>query len=134
MLLAATMVVAFAASGVAWAVVKQCGSPNCRGTEHADLLYERPGGALRDHMSGLRRGDVLDANTFAQDRDVLEGDRGGDRLLANDGDPNDTVRGGRGRDVCYVDAADTATGCEDLRVSTVVGTSDVKQDLPAGAF
>src|SRR3712207_4329302 len=134
MVLAVTLMVAFAASGVAWAVVKTCDARNCRGTERADLLYERPGGGLRDHISGLRRGDVVDANTFGQDRDVLEGNRGGDRLLANDGDDNDTVRGGPGRDVCYVDVADAATGCEDLRVSTVAGQSGVSQDLPAEAF
>lgn len=106
------------ASGVAWAVVKTCDSRNCRGTENGDVLYERLGGAKQDHISGLQRGDVVDANNFGQDRDVLEGGRGGDRLLSNDGDTDDTVRGGAGRDVCYVDLGEGAVGCEDVRVST----------------
>jgi Ca2+-binding RTX toxin-like protein len=71
------------------------------------VLYERLGGGKRDDISGLRGADVVDANNFGQDRDVLEGGRGGDRLLSNDGDPDDTVRGGAGRDICYVDVGRT---------------------------
>ena len=100
------------AAGIAVAVTKQCGDNlPCRGTDNDDNLYERDG-SKRDRIFGLGGDDVIDANTFNNDRDVVEGGPQGDRLLTNDGDGRDIARGGKGSDVCYVDPGDASSSCD----------------------
>jgi Ca2+-binding RTX toxin-like protein len=49
--------------------------------------------------------------------DLLYGGAGRDRLNAQDGDGRDKLRGGPGRDVCYVDEGDTTRGCEEVALA-----------------
>ena len=100
------------AAGIAVAVTKQCNDIPCRGTENDDQLFERQGNQVRDRIFGLDGEDVIDASTYSRDRDVVEGGPKGDRLSSNDGDGRDTVRGGRGSDICFVDPGDASSRCQ----------------------
>ena len=110
-LLGVAMVMLVVAAGVAVAVTKQCNDIPCRGTERDDELHERQGNNTRDRILGLDGEDLLDANNYTSDRDVLEGGPRGDRLLSNDGDGADAARGGRGSDRCIVDGGDNTSSC-----------------------
>jgi Ca2+-binding RTX toxin-like protein len=129
------MLLVLVATGVALAVTKTCGnSLPCEGTDNDDVLYERIG-ADQDRIKGFEGRDVIDANTFDPDRDVLLGGDGRDKLLTNDTDKFDVARGGRGRDFCYVSRGDAARSCEVVRRATFrARTSDVAQDAPVAAF
>jgi hypothetical protein len=100
------------AAGVAVAVSRVCNDIPCRGSENDDVLYEREGNRLRDRILGLDGEDVIQAATYSRDRDVLDGGRKDDKLLTNDGDRRDAARGGRGRDVCFVDPDDASSSCK----------------------
>ena len=108
------MLFALVAATAAFAVTKTCQNVPCNGTDNEDTLYERKG-TVRDAIYGFGEEDVIDANTFNFDRDrVFGGDRG-DKLLVNDGDSRDVVKGGQGRDVCLIDPGDRAVNCEVTR-------------------
>jgi Ca2+-binding RTX toxin-like protein len=97
---------------VAMAVNKQCTNNPCWGTNYRDTLYERGGRGVPDNIIGRRYGDLINANAFTADRDVLEGQRGDDRLKAQDGDGRDFLYGGPGFDICYLDEGDPYVSCE----------------------
>ncbi len=97
---------------VAMAVDKQCTYNPCWGTNYRDTLYERGGRGVPDNIIGRRYGDLINANAFRADRDVLEGQRGDDRLKAQDGDGRDYLYGGPGFDICYLDEGDSYVSCE----------------------
>jgi Ca2+-binding RTX toxin-like protein len=77
-----------------------------------------------DRISGTAKADVLRALHGADrlkgrgGKDRLLGGRGVDRLNAVDGKRDRAIKGGRGKDVCRVDAADLPRmkGCEKARV------------------
>jgi hypothetical protein len=129
------MLLVLVAAGLAVAITNTCGrNLPCEGTDNDDVLYERLG-ANEDNIKGLDGRDVIDANTFNPDRDVLRGGRGRDTLLSNDTDKFDVAHGGRDRDVCYVSKGDAIRSCEVVRRATFrVGTSDVSQDFSQEAF
>jgi hypothetical protein len=79
------------------------------GTVQRDKLYESQRG---DTIEGLRAADTLRADRFAFDTDRLSGDEGKDLLNARDGDGRDRLDGGKGRDKCIGDQADTYISCE----------------------
>ena len=134
LLLGLAMLLALAAAGAAVAVTKTCHAVPCIGTDNNDVLYERIG-ADQDRIRGLDGRDVIDANTFDPDRDVLLGGAGRDRLLTNDTDGNDVANGGRARDICYVSRGDTTRSCEVLRRATFrARTTDLSKDLSKAAF
>ena len=84
------------------------------GNDNPNVLIETAGD---DRLEGRGGGEVLAANNFGGDRDVLVGGGGNDRLLANDGDTMDIVNGGAGFDICVVDArSEVGEGCEKVRV------------------
>jgi hypothetical protein len=114
--LTALLVAVFAS--VALAVNKQCTYYPCYGTNYSDTLYERGGRGVPDYIIGRRYGDLINANSFTADRDVLDGQRGNDRLKAQDGDGRDELYGGPGYDVCYIDAGDYTRGCDEVAVVT----------------
>jgi hypothetical protein len=100
---------------VAMAVNKQCTNDPCWGTNYRDTLYERGGRGMSDTIIGRRYGDLINANAFTADSDVLDGQRGDDRLKAQDGDGRDMLYGGPGFDVCYVDEGDLYhVSCEEV--------------------
>ena len=81
------------------------GSERIVGTAKADVIKARGG---NDRVKGGRG------------RDRLWGGRGADRLNAVDGLRDRLVRGGPGRDVCRIDAADRANtkGCEIVKIAS----------------
>ena len=84
------------------------------GNDNNNNLFETSGD---DIIEGRGGADVLDANNFSGDTDILRGGSGNDRLLANDGDNLDTVNGGPGFDTCVVDSrVEVGKGCEKVRV------------------
>jgi hypothetical protein len=103
------------AAGLAVAVTKTCGNTlPCQGTANDDVLYERIG-KNQDRIRGRDGRDVIDANTFSPERDVLNGERG--------------------RDTCYVSKGDSTKSCNVIRRATfTAGTSDVSRDLSKEAF
>jgi Ca2+-binding RTX toxin-like protein len=117
------------------AVTKTCGNNlPCEGTNNDDVLYERTG-SEHDRIFGFDGRDVIDANTFNRDRDVVHGGDGRDRLLTNDTDGRDRAHGGRGRDICYVSRGDATRSCEVVRRATfTAGSSDLSEDLSREAF
>ena len=134
LVLGLAMLLALVAAGVAMAVTKTCTSIPCIGTDNNDVLYERIGDD-QDRIRGLDGRDVIDANTFDPDRDVLLGGAGRDRLLTNDTDRFDVANGGRARDTCYVSKGDTIRSCEVVRRATFrAHTTDLSQDLSKEAF
>jgi len=102
---------------VALAVNKQCIYKPCWGTNSRDTLYERGGNGVPDTIIGRRYGDLINANAFTADRDVLDGQRGNDRLKAQDGDGRDELYGGPGYDVCYIDEGDFTRGCNEVALA-----------------
>ena len=90
----------------------QCTGIPCVATGSSDLVFERIGNGKNDRIL-LRGGDdEVRANTFGRDRDVIKGSAGFDRIFVNDGDRRDKIFGGRGGDVCYVDAqSEVIRGC-----------------------
>src|SRR5918994_2325397 len=134
LVLGLAMLLALVAAGAAMAVTKTCSNVPCIGTDNDDVLYERIGDD-QDRIRGLDGRDVIDANTFGPDRDVLLGGASRDRLLTNDTDRFDVANGGRGRDTCFVSKGDTARSCEVLRRATfTAGASNVPEDLSKEAF
>lgn len=133
MVLGLAMLLALVAAGAAMAVTKTCGDTGCNGTENDDTLYERKG-TVQDSIFGLGGEDVIDANTFNFDKDrVFGGDRG-DKLLVNDGDGRDLVKGGAGRDVCFIDPGDRAVNCEVTRDDQGPEGTSVPQDVGAAFY
>ena len=125
----------FVAASVAVAVTKTCHNVPCNGTGNNDVLYERIGANKHDRIFGFDGHDVIDANTFNSDRDILHGGDQGDKLLTNDTDGRDVAEGGRGRDVCYVTQGDVTRSCEVVRRGTfTAGTSNVAKDRSREAF
>ena len=105
------MLIAVMATGVAVAVTKTCGDKlPCEGTDNEDVLHERTG-SVHDRILAYKDHDILDANNYFNDRDVLRGDGGPDKLLANDRDGRDVLRGGAGRDRCFGDPGDRFVSC-----------------------
>ena len=120
MLLGLMVVLMVLAAGVAVAVNKTCGDNlPCRGSENDDVLNERRGNGERDRILALDGRDNVQAASFNNDRDVVDGGKQRDRILTNDGDRRDSARGGRGRDTCLTDAGDARRSCESGRVATV---------------
>ena len=111
MMLGVVMVLVVVAAGVAVAVEKDCNSIPCNGTDNEDILHERDG-TVKDAIYGFKAHDILDANNFSRDRDRLYGGGQGDKLLANDRDGRDVLRGGMGRDRCFGDPGDRFVNCE----------------------
>jgi hypothetical protein len=103
--LASSILMASAGSAQAMRIVGSKASDRIVGTAKADVIKARGG---NDRVRG--RGG----------RDRLWGGRGADRLNAVDGLRDRLVRGGPGRDVCRIDAADRAKvrGCETVKIAS----------------
>ena len=66
---------------------------------------------LNDTIFGRGGSDVINARTFANDRDVVNGNAGHDQIHVDDEDGRDTATGGNGVDECHIDPNDEAN-CE----------------------
>ena len=111
------MVTAMVFAPVALAVTKQCSEVPCLGTGRDDVLTERPGDGTNDVIRGRGGNDTIRANRFGNDRDILYGGEGRDRLNAQDGDGRDFLYGGPGFDICYVDEGDPYVSCEKVALA-----------------
>jgi Ca2+-binding RTX toxin-like protein len=84
------------------------------GTRGGDLLFESQ---KRDTISGRTGMDIIDAGTYPDDRDEVNGNRGADDIDVADGDSLDTANGGKGTDTCVGDIGDTIVNCEPATVA-----------------
>jgi hypothetical protein len=116
LMLVATLVVMmvpfFAAVAFAANQIIQCAGIPCIATGQSDLVYERIGNRLNDEIYLKGGSDQVRADKYRADRDLIYGSKGFDLIYTNDGDTNDRIRGGAGKDKCYVDArSEVVSGC-----------------------
>ena len=76
----------------------------CYGTKGDDKILERIGDEKDDRIIARGGRDLVLANKYTADQDVVSGGGGDDRINVADGDKLDTANGGKGRDICIVDA------------------------------
>jgi hypothetical protein len=91
----------------------QCKSVPCYASGNDDLVLERKGDGKQDEIILRGGSDLVRANRYTDDKDVVEGGLGNDRIYVDDGDKRDIASGGQGNsDVCYVDArSEAGQGC-----------------------
>jgi hypothetical protein len=91
----------------------RCKSVTCYASGNNDLVLERKGDAKQDEIILRGGSDVVRANRYTDDKDVVDGGMGNDRIYVDDGDKRDTASGGQGNsDTCYVDArSEAGQGC-----------------------
>jgi hypothetical protein len=92
----------------------QCNSIPCYGSGNDDKILERIGNGKADKILPGGGHDLIKANTYTNDIDVVKSSKGWDKINVRDGDRNDTASGGRGaHDWCIVDArSEAGRGCE----------------------
>ena len=83
------------------------------GDANNNHLIESPGD---DTLKGFQGNDLLDAQWWGNDRDILKGGRQADVLIAADRDTSDLLIGGMGaHDQCIGDLGDSfAASCEEV--------------------
>jgi hypothetical protein len=90
----------------------------CTGSKGDDKILERIGDGKHDRIVARGGDDHVLANKYTADTDVVSGGGGRDRINVADGDKRDTAIGGKGRDLCIVDArreADTSCSSVDVQ-------------------
>jgi Ca2+-binding RTX toxin-like protein len=100
--------------GVAFAggALIRCTTVPCTATGDSDLIYERVGNGKNDTIVMKGGSDLVRANAYTNDTDVVRGGTGNDKINVADGDNLDTASGGPGRDHCIVDVrAEAGSGC-----------------------
>ena len=76
----------------------------CTGSKGDDKILERIGDGKHDRIVARGGRDLVLANKYTADTDVVSGGGGDDKINVADGDNLDTANGGKGRDICIVDA------------------------------
>ena len=95
----------------------RCQSAPCYGAGNDDLIYERPANGAYDKIYMKGGHDLVRANAYTNDTDVVLGGTGYDKINVADGDRRDTASGGRGGDWCIVDSrAEVGGGCSRVSV------------------
>ena len=90
----------------------------CYGGTGDDKILERIGEGKDDRIVARGGRDLVLANKYTADTDVVSGGGGSDRINVADGDTLDTANGGKGGDICIVDArreADTSCASVDVQ-------------------
>jgi hypothetical protein len=90
----------------------------CYGGSGDDQILERIGDGKDDRIIARGGGDRVLANKYTNDTDVVSGGGSSDRINVADGDMLDTANGGKGNDICIVDArreAGTSCGSVDVQ-------------------
>jgi hypothetical protein len=97
----------------------QCKSMPCYGGKGDDQILERIGNGQPDKIIARGGYDLILANKYNQDIDVVTGGSGWDKINVADGDVSDTAGGGSGRhDWCIVDVrSEVGRGCERVTIS-----------------
>ena len=94
-----------------------CKSASCYGSRNHDKIYERPRNGAFDKIIMRGGHDLILANGYTNDRDIVKGGSGYDKIKVNDGDRWDTASGGAGGDWCIVDSmSEASTGCSRVSV------------------
>ncbi len=116
--LALVLVPLFAAVALAEGQLIQCRNVlPCYGDKGDDKILERIGDGKDDHIVPRGGNDLVLANKYTADTDVVSGGGGSDRINVADGDKLDTANGGKGRDRCIVDARrEAGTSCATVDV------------------
>jgi hypothetical protein len=113
LMLVATMVVIvvplFAAAAFAADQLIQCKSAPCYGTGNDDKILEIPRNGAFDKIITKGGHDLVLANKYTNDTDIVKGGTGFDKINVADGDRFDTASGGSGGDWCIVDRRSEAT-------------------------
>ena len=90
----------------------QCKSVPCYGGKGEDKILERTGNGKDDQIVPKGADDLVLANKYTNDTDVVRGGGGRDKINVADGDERDTANGGAGRDWCIADARkEVGTSC-----------------------
>jgi hypothetical protein len=114
MVLALVVVMVPLLAGVALAYdrIIQCNSKPCYGGRGQDRILERIGDGKPDTIIARGANDLVRANKYTNDRDVVKSGGGFDTVNVADGDRRDTARPGLGINRCIVDARKEAgAGC-----------------------
>ena len=82
----------------------QCTTVSCYGGQGDDQILERIGNRENDVIVPRGGGDLVLANKYTSDTDVVRGGGGFDKIDVADSDTLDTANGGKGRDLCIVDS------------------------------
>jgi len=89
----------------------------CYGGTGDDKILERIGDEKDDRIIARGGRDLVLANKYTADTDVVSGGGGSDRINVADGDKLDTADGGKGGDICIVDARrEAGTSCASVDV------------------
>jgi|GEM_PF-1833091 len=89
----------------------------CTGSMGDDKILERIGDEKDDRIIVRGGRDLVLANKYTADTDVVSGGGGSDRINVADGDKLDTANGGNGGDICIVDARrEAGTSCASVDV------------------
>jgi hypothetical protein len=96
----------------------QCKEVPCYGSGNDDKILERIGNGKTDKILPRGGHDVILANNYTNDIDVIKSSKGWDKIKVNDNDRLDHAGGGKGKqDWCFVDAKKEAgSGCEKVSV------------------
>ena len=82
----------------------QCKSVPCYGAKGDDKILERVGNGKQDIIIPTGGDDLILANKYTGDQDIIKRGGGEDKINVADGDILDLANGGKGRDICIVDA------------------------------
>ena len=115
--LVVVMVPLVAAAAFAGNQIIQCAGIPCVATGSSDLVKERRGNGLNDKIYLKGGSDQVRADKYRADRDLIYGGKGFDLIYTSDGDTHDRIRGGAGKDKCYVDSrVEVVSGCSSVIV------------------
>ena len=116
--LAVVLVPLFAAAALAVeGQLIQCATVPCYGGSGDDKMLERIGDGEDDVIVPKGGDDRVLANKYTNDTDVVRGSGGSDSINVADSDKLDTANGGKGKDICIVDARKEAgTSCASVDV------------------
>ena len=101
--------VAIAIPGAQGSVI-HCNDIPCIAEGDDDLVFERIGNGVRDNIVLKGGDDQVRAGRYGNDRDLIRGGSGFDKIFVDDGDRRDKVFAGSGRSLCYVDARSEVRG------------------------
>jgi hypothetical protein len=89
----------------------------CTGSRGDDKILERIGDGKHDRIVARGGRDLVLANKYTADTDVVGGGGGSDKINVADGDKLDEANGGKGGDICIVDARrEVGTSCASVDV------------------
>jgi hypothetical protein len=93
--------------------VIHCTKKPCYGSGTYDHIFERHGDGKADEIIMKGGDDLVSAQTWGNDRDVVRGGPGNDAIYVNDRDSLDKASGGKGgSDKCFVDSRrEAGKGC-----------------------